>query len=73
MKIRVRVHAGARVAKTEQRGTELHVWVNTPPIDGKANARVAEVLADLYDVSKSAVRLTSGHTSKSKLFEVDGL
>jgi uncharacterized protein YggU (UPF0235/DUF167 family) len=49
------------------------VWVNTPPVDGKANAKVAEVLADLYDVPKSAVRLTSGQTSKSKVFEVEGL
>lgn len=72
MKIRVRVHAGARVAKTEQRGDELHVWVNTPPVDGKANLKVAEVLAKLLNVSKSSVRLTSGHTSKTKVFEVDG-
>ena len=73
MKVRVRVHAGARVAKTEQRGGELHVWVNAPPVDGKANAKVVEALADLHHIPKSAVRLASGHTSKTKVFELDGL
>lgn len=73
MKVRVRVHAGARVSKTERRGSDLHVWVNTPPVDGKANAKVIEVLAELHHIPKSAVRLASGHTSKIKLFELDGL
>ena len=73
MKIRVRVHSGARVSKTEKRGDELHVWVNAPPVDGKANAEVIEALAELHDIPKSAVRLASGHTSKTKIFELDGL
>lgn len=73
MKIRVRVHAGARVAKTEQREDDLHVWVSAPAVDGKANASVIEVLAGLHHLPKSAVRLVSGHTSRSKVFELHGL
>ena len=73
MKIRVRVHAGARVPRTEQRGDELHVWVKAPPVDGKANLAVAEVLAGLHDVPKSAVRLAFGHGSRVKVFHVEGL
>jgi uncharacterized protein YggU (UPF0235/DUF167 family) len=72
MKVRVRVHAGARVAKTEQRGDDLHVWVTAPPVDGKANASVVEALADLHKIPKSAVRLASGHASRTKVFELDG-
>jgi uncharacterized protein YggU (UPF0235/DUF167 family) len=73
MKVRVRVHAGARVAKTEQRGDDLHVWVTAPPVDGKANASVVEALADLHRIPKSAVRLASGQSSRTKVFELDGL
>lgn len=73
MKIRVRVHAGARVEKTEQRGDELHVWVRTPPVDGKANLSVAAALAELHQVPKKAVRLAAGHTSRTKIFEIEGL
>jgi uncharacterized protein YggU (UPF0235/DUF167 family) len=72
MKIKVRVHAGARRARIEQRDDALHVWVSAPPVDGKANLMVAEAIADLYKVPKSAVRLTAGPTSKIKLFEVPG-
>ena len=73
MKVRVRVHAGSRALKIEQRGDELHVWVRAPPVDGKANVAVIEALAENYVVPKSSVRLTSGHTSKTKTFEIDGL
>jgi uncharacterized protein YggU (UPF0235/DUF167 family) len=73
MKVRVRVHTGARISRTEQRGDELHVWVNAPPVDGKANARVAEVLAKVHQIPKSAVRLVSGQAARTKIFELDGL
>ena len=70
MKVRVRVHAGSRTEKTEQRGEELHVWVRTQPVDGKANLAVASVLAERHGVPRSSVRLASGHSSKAKVFEV---
>jgi uncharacterized protein (TIGR00251 family) len=72
MKIRVRVHAGARRARTEQRGEELHVWVKAPPVDGKANLEVIEALALLYKLPRSFVRLTAGETSRNKRFEIEG-
>jgi uncharacterized protein (TIGR00251 family) len=73
LRIRVRVHAGARVEKTEEREDEVHVWVKAPPVDGRANESVVTVLAALYSVRKSAVRLVSGHTSRSKVFDVEGI
>jgi len=73
MKVRVRVHAGARVAKTERRGDELHVWVNAPPVDGKANLQVIERLAELYEIPRSSVRLASGQASRTKVFDLDGV
>ena len=72
MRVRVRVHTGARVAKTEQRGEELHVWVSAPPVNGKANAAVIAVLAELHRIPKSLVRLASGQSSRSKVFELGG-
>lgn len=70
MKIRVRVHPGARQERTEQRGDELHVWVRAPPVDGKANARVIEVLAELHHLPRSAVRLATGQGSRTKVFDL---
>jgi uncharacterized protein len=73
LKVRVRVHAGSGTPKTELRGDALHIWVRELPVDGKANLAVIETLASSYKVPKRSVRLASGHTSKTKLFEIDGL
>jgi uncharacterized protein YggU (UPF0235/DUF167 family) len=45
--------------------------VKAPAVDGKANASVIEALAELHGLPKSAVRLASGHTSRTKVFELD--
>ena len=55
------------------RDGEWHVWVQEPPVDGKANEAAAEALARLLKVSKSRVRLASGASSRSKVFEIEGL
>jgi uncharacterized protein YggU (UPF0235/DUF167 family) len=73
MKLKVRVHAGARVSKTERRGEDLHVWVRARAVDGKANASVIEAIAELHGLPKSSVRLASGQTSRTKVFELDEL
>ena len=46
------------------------VRVNAPPVEGKANKRVIELLAKEFGVSKSKVTLRSGHKSKIKVFEI---
>jgi uncharacterized protein YggU (UPF0235/DUF167 family) len=55
------------------RDGEWHVWVQEPPVDGKANEAAADALARLLKVSKSRVRLASGASSRSKVFEIEGL
>jgi len=47
------------------------VHLKSPPVDGKANAELIQVLAKLFDVSKSSIRIKSGASSKSKLVEID--
>jgi uncharacterized protein (TIGR00251 family) len=54
-------------------GDALKVRVNAPPVDGAANEAVVEVLADALAVPRSAVRLVSGATSRSKVVEVAGV
>ncbi|HIC09134.1 MAG TPA: DUF167 domain-containing protein, partial [Aquificales bacterium] len=45
--------------------------VNQPPEKGRANERIAELLAEYFDIPKSRVRLVRGETSKEKVFEID--
>ena len=53
-------------------GEALKVRLAAPPVDGAANAALVELLADALGVSRSAVRIISGETSRGKVVEVDG-
>ena len=46
------------------------VSVKEPPKEGRANDAVVRELASFFECSRSQVRLVSGATSKTKVFEV---
>ena len=48
------------------------VHLKSPPVDGKANAELIQLLAKAFGVSKSAIRIKTGASSKNKLVEIDG-
>ena len=67
------IQPGAR--KTELAGLHgeaLKIRLAAPPVDGKANAALVAFLAKACGVSKSAVELVSGETSRSKRVRVRG-
>lgn len=71
MRIIIIAHPNSKKPRIEEDllGT-LHVYVNAPPLEGKANNAVIEVLAKHYNTKKSNVILISGEKSKSKTFEI---
>jgi len=71
MKIEVVVHPNSKNPRVEKDLTEMiHVYVNAPPLEGKANKAVIESLAEYLKVKKSKIVLIRGQKSKSKVFEV---
>jgi uncharacterized protein len=42
------------------------------PVDGAANEALTRFLAERIAVPRSAVRVVSGHTSRSKVLEISG-
>lgn len=48
----------------------LHVYVNSPPLEGKANRAIIEALTEYFGIKKGCVILLSGTKSKSKTFEI---
>ena len=54
-------------------GTELKIAVTAPPVDAAANVALVEFLAEHLGVSRSAVELVRGHTSRHKVFFITGL
>ncbi len=50
----------------------LKIRIASPPVDGAANAELIKVLAKKFSVSKSAVEIVSGQTSKTKQIKIIG-
>ena len=51
----------------------LVVRLAAPPVDGKANAALVEVLCQQWGLKKSSVRLLSGDKSRIKILVISGL
>lgn len=50
----------------------LQVRVTAPPVDGKANKALIQLLARELAVPKSKIRILQGETSRDKLVELPG-
>ena len=49
-------------------GNEIYeVRVKAPPIDGKANKELIELLAKYFQIPKRNIEIKSGFTSRSKI------
>ncbi len=49
----------------------LTIHLKSPPVDGKANKELIELLAKKFDVSKSQIRIKLGLSLRTKLVEID--
>lgn len=66
----LRVTPNARGEGLEHGPEGYRCRVATPPEDGRANARVAELLAEALGVAKSRLVLVRGATSREKVFRL---
>lgn len=72
MKIQVQVKIQSKKEMIEkQEDGSFIVRINTPPVEGKANKRVIELLSKYFRVAKTKIRLVSGEKSKKKSFEIE--
>ena len=55
------------------RAGALLVRVTAAPVDGAANEALVRVLARRLGVTKGALRIATGRTSKLKIVEIEGL
>ena len=70
------VYVQPRASRTEvvgMHGDALKIRVKAPPVDGAANAELLRFLAKQLGVSRSAMVLARGDSSRSKQLTVDGL
>jgi uncharacterized protein len=76
MKINIRLTPNAK--KSEVLGEEqdlfggktLRVKVAAPPIEGKANKELINILSEHFKVSKSKISIVAGEKSRNKIVEI---
>ena len=74
MTLDIRIIPNAKqTAFTDRRAGALVLKVNAPARDGKANKAAILYLAEVFEVSRSAVHILAGEKSRHKKFEIIGL
>ena len=54
-------------------GDAVKVSLTAPPVDGKANEACVEFFSEVLRVSRSAVMIAAGETSRNKVIRVVGI
>lgn len=70
LSVKVKPNAKQQSIRQEADGS-LTIQLKSPPVDGKANQELIQLLAKELGVSKAAIRIKSGSTSKLKRIEID--
>lgn len=70
MQIKIKVIPRAKKERIEKSDDILRVYINEPPVDGKANKKLIEVLARHLGVKKSQISIVSGETCRNKLINI---
>lgn len=66
------VPRASRSAIVGEHDGALRVRIAAPPVDGAANEELVFTLAKAFNVPRSAVEITAGHSSKLKHVKVMG-
>jgi uncharacterized protein len=56
-----------------ERGEAIVIRVTAPPVDGKANAALCQLIARLVRVPSTRVAVVRGQTSREKVVRVEGV
>ena len=70
MIVSLRVVPRAKQNKVVEEAGRLKVYLTAPPVEGKANDLLIEVLAEHLGVKKKQLRLVRGEKGRDKLVEV---
>lgn len=74
VRLTLKIVPGASQDKVVGRlGEALKLRVRAQPERGKANAAVIALLAQYLHVPDSAIQVVTGHTSSTKIVEIEGL
>ena len=70
IEVKVKPNAGASCLRQEEGGA-WRAQLKSPPIDGKANAELIELVAKHFGCRKSAISIKSGSSGRTKLVKIE--
>lgn len=71
MKITVKVKPNSKEQNIiRNKDGSLLVRLKSPPVDGKANQELINILAKEFKVKKSQIKIKSGSSSRKKIIEI---
>ena len=74
MIIQVKVKPNARVSTLDEAGDGTFVaHIKSPPVDGRANAELIELVARRFQCRKAAVSIKAGASSRTKWVVIETL
>ena len=74
VRIQLHVQPGASTSEvTGLHGNRIRLRIQSPPVDGRANAAVLAWIAEVLGVPRGAVTLVRGEKSREKTVEVRGV
>lgn len=70
IKIRVLPRSSRNEVVGKMADGTLKVKLTAPPVDGKANESLVDLLSDYFNTKKNNIKITRGLTSKNKEVEI---
>jgi len=72
MKFEIIAHPNSKNPRVEKDlFGKLHIYINEPPLEGRANEAAIEALSEYLNVKKYQVSLIGGAKSKYKVFRIN--
>ncbi len=71
MKLSIRVTPRAKKNAVKYKEGLWRVYVTAPPVDGKANSAVIDLLVKTFDLRRSEIHIISGHLVRDKELVID--
>lgn len=74
MKIRVLVKPRSRKSTLEKTEHDHYIaFLKSPPVDGKANNELTQLVSMYFKIPKSRIQIVSGASARFKLLDLEGL
>lgn len=70
MRITVKVKPNSERQSVKVENDIYTINLNSPPLEGRANKELIEVLSDYFNIPKSKIEIINGHKGRVKIIDI---